>query len=566
MKIDCHVIQDLLPLYHDRVCSEETARLVEDHLAQCDQCRNYLNDLDEDLLLGEPIENTKPLRDVGKRIRRMKYLAFGLGLLAAAAVIFLGWAAAAKYSEFVSYLLYLLKQSLKLLIPAGLIMLGILLLVHKSYQKKEKIFPWGRAVCWVLLLGWILVYHYATCVNGGYTVRHLNLQPFLMLREALNRFTPQMILNLFLNVAVFVPFGLMLPLLFEREKKWYWALLTGLGMGIATELMQFVTAHGIGDIDDVMMDTLGTMLGWSAAMLVLSLKQGQGRRALRYLTVPVGSILAVLVIFGGYYLKPYGNFPDGPAKRPDLSRITWEKPEDLDGTEGMSAGVYKVGRVTREQSEQFAMDFAARLGIQFNDVMYYDSMIIYGDRRGEGGFLNVYYQDGSWDYNLGIRAEEAYESPMEELDRLTEYLEGLGLTIPASAEITGEDLDSQVPVIRIRVNMDYDGETLHHGEIVCNFIHMEDHYVLMDIYNRVFSLETVGHEKILGEEQAYNLLTQGKSFKGIYFDDQEKTLAVSSPVLDWKTDTKGFFQPVYRFTLTDQDTGRETTDYVAALQ
>ena len=33
--MNCKIIQDLLPLYCDRVCSEESAQLVEEHLADC---------------------------------------------------------------------------------------------------------------------------------------------------------------------------------------------------------------------------------------------------------------------------------------------------------------------------------------------------------------------------------------------------------------------------------------------------------------------------------------------------------------------------------------------------
>lgn len=565
MKIDCDVIRDLLPLYHDQVCSEKTAEMVEDHLVHCAGCRKYLRDLDEDLNLGDPVKKAKPLRDVGRRIRRMKFLAFGLGLLAAAVIMFLCWTAAAKYSEFVHYLLYLARRSLKLLIPILAVSAAVAVGLQRQYRKKGKVFPWGKAISWMLLLGWAGVYLYATVFQNSYGARFWNLQPFLVVREALNQFTPQLILNVFINIGVFVPFGILMPILFKRQKKWYWALLTGVLTGAAFELLQLVTCQGICDIDDVIMDTLGTMLGWSGTMLVLSIQKGEKVSSFRFLTVPAAALLTVGIIFGGYYLKPYGNFPDGPARRPNLSQVTFEEPEILDKSEGMSAPVFKVGRITREESEQFAMDFSARQGFQFNDVMYYDTMIIYADRQGEGGFLSVYYQDGSWDYNLGNSAELFFTDPMQELDRLKEYLQQLGLTIPDTAEFQLEDADSPVPVIRIRVNQYHDGENLHHGEIVCQFFQMEDRYRLMDVNNRVFTLETVGHEKIMSEAEAYEHLTRGKSFKGIHFDRKTMDIQVERPVLDWKTDTKGFYQPVYRFTLTDLVSGRVFTDYVAAL-
>lgn len=39
MKYDCEVIKDLLPLYHDEICSENTKTIVEEHLQECESCR-----------------------------------------------------------------------------------------------------------------------------------------------------------------------------------------------------------------------------------------------------------------------------------------------------------------------------------------------------------------------------------------------------------------------------------------------------------------------------------------------------------------------------------------------
>ena len=43
--MNCKIIQDLLPLYCDRVCSEESAQLVEEHLAGCGDCDALLAEL-----------------------------------------------------------------------------------------------------------------------------------------------------------------------------------------------------------------------------------------------------------------------------------------------------------------------------------------------------------------------------------------------------------------------------------------------------------------------------------------------------------------------------------------
>lgn len=45
MKYPCNLICDLIPLYIDEVCSTESRKIVDEHLCECDECRNYLNNM-----------------------------------------------------------------------------------------------------------------------------------------------------------------------------------------------------------------------------------------------------------------------------------------------------------------------------------------------------------------------------------------------------------------------------------------------------------------------------------------------------------------------------------------
>ena len=40
MKTDCDIILDLLPLYQDNACSEESRAIVEEQLLECSSCRS----------------------------------------------------------------------------------------------------------------------------------------------------------------------------------------------------------------------------------------------------------------------------------------------------------------------------------------------------------------------------------------------------------------------------------------------------------------------------------------------------------------------------------------------
>ena len=37
--LSCKIIEDLLPLYEEGICSEETRDAVEKHLSECEKCR-----------------------------------------------------------------------------------------------------------------------------------------------------------------------------------------------------------------------------------------------------------------------------------------------------------------------------------------------------------------------------------------------------------------------------------------------------------------------------------------------------------------------------------------------
>ena len=49
----CKIICDLLPMYIDEVCSDETKELVEEHLKACPECRREYEQMKADISLNE---------------------------------------------------------------------------------------------------------------------------------------------------------------------------------------------------------------------------------------------------------------------------------------------------------------------------------------------------------------------------------------------------------------------------------------------------------------------------------------------------------------------------------
>ena len=74
MKITCSVIQDLIPLYLDGVCSEDSRENVEEHIAGCDVCRRLCDSMRADTLdKTMKCETDMVIQKQGKAMRRKSF-------------------------------------------------------------------------------------------------------------------------------------------------------------------------------------------------------------------------------------------------------------------------------------------------------------------------------------------------------------------------------------------------------------------------------------------------------------------------------------------------------------
>lgn len=88
-------------------------------------------------------------------------------------------------------------------------------------------------------------------------------RPIAGLLQRLNRAVPGSVrlLEFFGNIALFVPFGLLVALLLPRRHRW-WTLLIGAGVSAVIEGCQALFLPGrVASIGDVAANTLGTLVG-----------------------------------------------------------------------------------------------------------------------------------------------------------------------------------------------------------------------------------------------------------------------------------------------------------------
>lgn len=146
-------------------------------------------------------------------------------------------------SEFLRYVLYELKNSLVLVLLAGVLAaagLAVAFFIHKKKYKGQRKFPWGKVFLWLMFFGYLLIVVYATMLRwSGFFHREWNFHLFRAWREAWNNYSVKNWANVLLNIAMFAPLGFMLPLMSKKYRKWYVTIPTGFGASLAIELLQF---------------------------------------------------------------------------------------------------------------------------------------------------------------------------------------------------------------------------------------------------------------------------------------------------------------------------------------
>ena len=99
-----------------------------------------------------------------------------------------------------------------------------------------------------------------------------------------------------LNAIMFAPLGFLLPAYFERYRHWGRTLAAGFLTSLTVELIQLFTFRAT-DVDDLIMNTLGTLVGFLLAKLVLRRRTAvyRGKKDWLELVIVNGIVLLVIV-------------------------------------------------------------------------------------------------------------------------------------------------------------------------------------------------------------------------------------------------------------------------------
>ena len=127
----------------------------------------------------------------------------------------------------------------------------------------------GSVICWICLAVYIYKLFDYTLFDRVRVRRSFLLDPFwefrIMMRSRGYWYWGRQILG---NIALLVPLGLLLPVMNERFRSVRRILLAGFCTSLSIETLQFITRRGFFELDDLINNTAGVLIGYGLYILL----------------------------------------------------------------------------------------------------------------------------------------------------------------------------------------------------------------------------------------------------------------------------------------------------------
>lgn len=444
-------------------------------------------------------------------------------------------------NDFLRMILNRLSDAIPLAMMAIMLCLvgvGVSYAIFRMKYKGTKKYPFAKVILWLMLAGYIAVVITVTMLRGdGYNGTNFHL--FRAWREAWNNFSFKNWANVLLNVAMFVPLGVLLPWIHKLFRKWYVGISCSFGFSLVIEIFQYVTSRGLFDIDDLFANTLGVVFGYGLFMAIYSAvtkKEKKAKRVSAYAAIPLAISLAISSIFVVYAVKDYGNLHDAPIYKISTEGVEWNAECELSDKK-QTVSIYKAMTYDKQSCDAFGKSFLEGRATTELDICYYDQETYYLDHREHSLFVS--HLDRSYEYTY--RPDDKECTPAEaDKETIEELLVDFGVNIPHSAVFKYEG-DGWHKFV---VAMEKSGGDTVGGELRCRYSSEGFIYV---IHNNLVSYDYCAEEEIISEAEAFEQMKQGNFNGGVFEMLSPKNVTVLSCNLEYQVDTKGFYQPVYMF-------------------
>lgn len=185
---------------------------------------------------------------------------------------------------------------------------------------------------------------------------------------------------------MFVPIGFLLPFFSKKYKKGWRTYIVGFLLTLGIELIQYFTGRGIFEIDDIIGNTVGTMIGYGLITLLIyvieKLKNKTSTIVGRKVVVYQFPLIIIIMLFSGifsiYSKQELVNLTIDYNYKYNMSDIYVESHIPLSDLEG-KACVYESKVGTKDETLQLANNILKAINTEVDEEQnaYYEDTAIY---------------------------------------------------------------------------------------------------------------------------------------------------------------------------------------------
>ncbi|WP_078551637.1 VanZ family protein [Bacillus alkalicellulosilyticus] len=437
----------------------------------------------------------------------------------------------------------------------ALVLIGVTYVSYKIYRKRggSKAVTKIQFVTIFLLLGWFVVVMVLTFFSRGENFEGwVNFQLFSGYVNAWNQWSLSEWQLIIFNMLMFAPLGFLLPLLSQKTRRFLPVFILSLLVTLGVESFQMVSRRGIFELDDILHNTLGSISGFLLMSLILDSVERR-KVSVKSLVKALAIPLAFVLLFTGgmvvYHSKEFGNLSIRPAITQNMNQVevvlNTDLPEDAE-----PVSLYFNSQI---HNRIYGKEMARLMGRSF-DLLQKGGMGIEGhnriwsfrDNEQNDYYFNYSLHDGGW----WLLAEGVDIMPLEgeELSKQRDFYESWMLTNGLLPQNTRFELQSE-DTLRWEITRsvtDIAREDLDFAEGVIMLKPSLEHQIPQDLYYFMNENKFVRKVDIISPVQAYDEIVKGNfyTFNKMSKGDQ---LNVKQYELAYTYDSKGYYQPVYKF-------------------
>jgi glycopeptide antibiotics resistance protein len=422
--------------------------------------------------------------------------------------------------------------------------------IYRTVFKGEKKLPWKKLLWWGIFICYLAVVLGATLLSREEILSNEKIHPlFYSYRKAWVYFSETEWRNIVLNFCMFVPLGIWLPLGIRWFRSVHRTYLAGFIFSVSIELLQRCLHRGIFDLDDVMGNTVGAMIGYGIfvlmQMVVTRIRKDKKGKILPVLAlqIPLAATTAMFVIiFAAYQLQELGNNPYGYIRAYDANLLHVSAEREFD-TEEKELAVYEGAVLTVKEAKEKGEQIFERMGtgIDESGTDIYDETLVLRSASGDMS-LWIDYQGGTYSltcFDILFPENGAESEPVKGATEklIRNALGTMGFEVPEGAVFSEGDNGNY----RFKVSMQKTDTGIVDGTFSCTYYGENK---IGTITNKLMTCQAYKMYPAISEQEAFEKIARGEFS---YYGNEELDIQVESGSIAYCMDSKGYYQPVWQF-------------------